>query len=234
MRLIFLSLFSLNLFALDIDDLRISFEEDGAFVTGKILTKLNNGLHFLEKERDFQNTLLIAIHGRATEGYEWVYPLINLDKKNNRISFYRWNTIGCPNEAIRKISLEIDRLKERYKKIVLVGHSYGGLVVSKILTDDFNSKVEGHFVAAPLKGNFLIRTFCGYTPPRKINENNLGFNWMTIKELDGEFRNLKSDPQLLEIEGVVAKRLPEEYNGNRLGHNWSISWLTDHLNSKQN
>jgi hypothetical protein len=108
------------------------------------------------------------------------------------------------------------------------------LVVSKILTDDFDFKVEGHFVAAPLKGNFLIRTFCGYTPPRKINKNNLGFNWMTIKELDGEFRNLKSDPQLLEIEGVVAKRLPEEYNGNRLGHNWSISWLTDHLNSKQN
>ena len=92
MRLIFLFLFSLNLFALDIDDLRTSFENDGAFVAGKILTKLNNGLHFLEKERDFQNTLLIAIHGRGTEGYEWVYPLINLDKKNNRLSFYRWNT----------------------------------------------------------------------------------------------------------------------------------------------
>ena len=106
--------------------------------------------------------------------------------------------------------------------------------IKKILTDDFDSKGEGHFVAAPLKGNFLIRTFCGYTPPRKINKNNLGFNWMTIKELDGEFRNLKSDPQLLEIEGVVAKRLPEEYNGNRLGHNWSISWLTDYLNSKKN
>ena len=119
MRLIFLFLFSLNLFALDIDDLKTSFEKDGAFVAGKILTKLNNGLHFLEEERDFQNTLLIAIHGRGTEGYEWVYPLINLDKKNNRLSFYRWNTIGCPNEAIRKISLEIDRLKEKYKKIVM-------------------------------------------------------------------------------------------------------------------
>ena len=65
---------------------------------------------------------------------------------------------------------------------------------SKILTDDFDCKVEGHFVAAPLKG-YLIRTFCGYTPPRKINKNNLGFNWMTIKELDGSL-NLKSDPQL--------------------------------------
>ena len=73
MRLIFLFLFSLNLFALDIDDLRTSFEKDGAFVAGKILSKLNNGLHFLEKERDFQNSLLIAIHGRGTEGYEWVY-----------------------------------------------------------------------------------------------------------------------------------------------------------------
>ena len=108
--------------------------------------------------------------------------------------------------------------------------------VSSLLSEDFDL-IFGDFkisIALALKGNFLIRTFCGYTPPRKINENNLGFNWMTIKELDGEFRNLKSDPQLLEIEGVVAKRLPEEYNGNRLGHNWSISWLTDHLNSKQN
>ena len=52
---------------------------------------------------------------------------------------------------------------------------------------------------------------------------------MTIKELDGEFRNLKSDPQLLEIEGVVAKRLPEEYNGNRLGHNWSLSWVAEKI-----
>ena len=57
MRLIFLFLFSLNLFALNIDDLRTSFEKEGPFVAGRVLTKLNNGLHFLENERDFQNTL---------------------------------------------------------------------------------------------------------------------------------------------------------------------------------
>jgi predicted alpha/beta hydrolase family esterase len=233
MRLFFLLSLSLDLFTLNIDDLRKSFEEEGPFASGKILTKLNNGLHFLEEERDFQTTLLIAIHGRATEGYEWVYPLINLDNKNNRLSFYRWNTFGCPNEATRLISLEINRLKEKYKKIILIGHSYGGLVVSKILTNDFDTKIEGHFVASPIKGNFLLRTFCGYTSPKKINKKNQGFNWMTIKELDGEFKNLKLDPQLFEIEGVIAKRLPEEYNDNKLGHNWSISWLTDHLNSKQ-
>ena len=37
--------------------------------------------YIFSKKRGFQNTLLIAIHGRGTEGYEWVYPLINLDKK---------------------------------------------------------------------------------------------------------------------------------------------------------
>ena len=56
---------------------------------------------------------------------------------------------------------------------------------------------------------------------------------MTVKELDGAFKNLKTDTQIQKIEGVSAFRLPEEYKGNKLSHNWSISWVIDNLNSKQ-
>ena len=54
---------------------------------------------------------------------------------------------------------------------------------------------------------------------------------MTQKHLDGAFKDLRTDTQIQNIEGVSAVRLPEEYKGNTLSHNWSISWLVDFLNS---
>ena len=54
---------------------------------------------------------------------------------------------------------------------------------------------------------------------------------MTQKDLDGAFKDLKIDTQIQKIEGVSAVRLPEEYKGNTLSHNRSISWLADFLNS---
>ena len=37
------------------------------------------------------------------------------------------------------------------------------------------------------------------------------------------------DPQEVEIEGSIVTRLPDKYKNNRLGHNWSISWVVDHI-----
>ena len=50
-----------------------------------------------------------------------------------------------------------------------------------------------------------------------------------IKELDGAFRDLSLDPQEVEIENSRVIRLPETYKGNKLGHNWSISWVADEI-----
>ena len=30
--------------------------------------------------------------------------------------------------------------------------------------------------------------------------------------------------------GCNVKKLPETYNGRKLGHNWSISWVADEIN----
>ena len=44
------------------------------------------------------------------------------------------------------------------------------------------------------------------------------------------FKNLKEDPQNVKILGSIVTRLPQSYKKNKLGHNWSISWVVDQLN----
>ena len=49
------------------------------------------------------------------------------------------------------------------------------------------------------------------------------------KKLDGIFMALPYDPQIVEIENSNVTRLPEKYKENKLGHNWSISWVVDKI-----
>jgi hypothetical protein len=88
-----------------------------------------------------------------------------------------------------------------------------------------------HIVASGISGDPRLNSFCGYRPPNKISSNITAFHWMTQKHLDGSFKDLKTDTQIQKIRGVSAVRLPEEYKGNTLSHNRSISWLVDFLNS---
>ena len=37
------------------------------------------------------------------------------------------------------------------------------------------------------------------------------------------------DPQVVQIKDSKIIRLPETYKGNKLGHNWSISWVADEI-----
>ena len=55
------------------------------------------------------------------------------------------------------------------------------------------------------------------------------FQWRTIKELDGAFNSLDYDPQIIDLKGSTIIRLPETYNGRRLGHNWSLSWVAEEI-----
>lgn len=63
---------------------------------------------------------------------------------------------------------------------------------------------------------------CERSPPVTLRQ------WRTLQHLDGAFEDLATDPQVVELPGEVT-RLPERYRGHRLGHNWSISWVVDHL-----
>jgi hypothetical protein len=55
--------------------------------------------------------------------------------------------------------------------------------------------------------------------------------WRTQKELDGAFSSLDFNPQVVDWRGEVIE-LPDSYRGHRLGHNWSISWVSDQLKAQ--
>ena len=71
---------------------------------------------------------------------------------------------------------------------------------------------------------------CEYLPPSRVPDNSELYEWRTLKKIDGIFKNLNFDPQNIEILGSNVKRLPETYKNNKLGHNWSLSWVADELN----
>ena len=103
------------------------------FNSGRSLISLDNGLHYLEEELDIQNILFIGVHGSDSEGYEWVYPLITLDNKQNLVSFFRYNDNLCPNRAYAILFSEINSALDQNKNIdqvVLMGHSYGAMIIA--------------------------------------------------------------------------------------------------------
>ena len=211
-----------------------NFAKDGdVFQSGKSLIALSYGLHDLEQSTLDQQTLIIGVHGSNSRGYEWVYPLTTLNNEVNLVSFFRWNDDACPGPSITSLYTFIDAKFDEnpsLEKVVLLGHSYGGLLVAAF-TDKWDKEIalEAHSIAAPLKGMGVLNNICDYQIPVSISPGISFYEWRTIKELDGAFRDLDFDPQEVKIENSRVTRLPETYKGNKLGHNWSISWVADEI-----
>ena len=214
---------SLNNFSID----------DDVFESGKSLISLSYGLHDLEQATSDQQTLLIGVHGSNSRGYEWVYPLATLNKEANLVSFFRWNDDACPGPSITSLYTFIDAKFDEnpnLERVVLLGHSYGGLLVAAFIDKwDKEIPLEAHSIAAPLKGMGALNNICDYQIPVSISPDISFYEWRTIKELDGAFKDLDFDPQEVEIENSRVIRLPETYKGNKLGHNWSVSWVADEI-----
>ena len=207
--------------------------EDDVFALGEGLMSVSYGLHLLEEQSANQGTLLIGVHGSASRGYEWIYPLKTMDDTETLTSFYRWNDNGCPKPSYQSLKSSIEsmlNLNPGLKKVVIVGHSYGAILTSMFSSDWTNEvPVTLHLIAGPLAGISLSNTPCLYKPPSEINKNVGFYEWRTIKELDGAFKDLDFDPQEIDLLGSNVRRLPETYNGRKLGHNWSISWVADEI-----
>ena len=176
---------------------------------------------------------MIGVHGSNSRGYEWVYPLQILDKDTNLISFFRWNDKGCPKPSVISL-LKILKSKidanPQIERVVLLGHSYGGLLVTAFAeTWDSKLPLEIHSIASPLLGMGGLSSICEYWPPDSLNTGVTLHQWRTVQELDGAFKDLDFDPQVVEIKDSSVTRLPETYKGNKLGHNWSISWVADEI-----
>jgi hypothetical protein len=87
--------------------------------------------------------------------------------------------------------------------------------------------LEVHVVASPLLGNDLLINTCNYSPIQTISSNTTLFEWRTQHQLDSVFKDFSPNPQDISIIGSSITILPDTYKGNRLGHNWSISWVAD-------
>lgn len=211
--------------------------DSDVFTSGKSLISLAFGLHDLEAITTDQKVLLIGVHGSNSRGYEWVYPLQILDKDTNLISFFRWNDKGCPKPSVILLR-EIIKTKiednPHLEKVILLGHSYGGLLVTAFSEAwGLDLPLEIHSIASPLKGMDGLSSFCEYKTPSLLAAKINLHQWRTIQELDGAFKDLDYDPQVVDIKNSSVTRLPETYKGNKLGHNWSISWVADKINNIQ-
>jgi pimeloyl-ACP methyl ester carboxylesterase len=205
---------------------------DGAKVSGKRLMSLNEGLSRVD--RVGESTLLIGVHGYRSEGYEWVHPLQRLDNNTNQVDFFRWDWSRCPAAAAAELDAAIGALLDahpRITRVVLVGHSLGGLVVADVAYAwKHKTPLEAHVVASPLLG-IGEYPHCPETPlsARVLAPNASFVQWRTRHELDTAFKDMKRDPQIVDLKDSKVTLLPETYRGQRLGHNWSLSWVADKL-----
>ena len=222
------------------DILLEDFNLDDVLNNGRDLMDLGYGINYLEDKSINQNKLFVGVHGSNSEGYEWIYPLITIDSDATLTSFFRYNDSFCPNSAYLKLNNEIDNIlskNQNIKEVILMGHSYGAMVVSMFSDQWINDvPLSIHTVAGPLTGpvstslrSSLFKNICNYYPPKTIMNNVNFFQWRTIKELDAAFRDLEYDPQIIDLQGSTVVRLPETYNNRRLGHNWSLSWVSEQI-----
>ena len=234
--LILMMLSTLKIQAFDIN----RFDQSNAFPMGEDLVAMPFGMQLLEANNAKANELIIGIHGGNSEGYEWIYPLWQLNQEFNQVFFYRWNDKRCANANNAELVNQIDSLLDNYpgvKKIKILSHSYGGthllysldLIDQRIANKNQDLKIEIHFIASLLSPPLLLRLGCQFKTDFKDEYSMDIYNWKTIQEIDGAFRNYRKDPQEVSISSASQTRLPEVYNGRKLGHNWSISWVADQI-----
>ena len=200
---------------------------------GERLIDLPYGLNTLEANQDVAQEIFIAVHGAGSEGYEWIYPIKTIDSKQKHMYFYRWHDNGCFQSSAVELANEINNLLSQnnsFKKVSLIGHSYGGILVTHVLKLwNAATPLEVHVVASPLLGTSTLKGICGYEPIEMLPNNTSLFEWRTQHQLDSAFKDLSEDPQQINIKGSLVTVLPEKYKGNRLGHNWSISLSLIHI-----
>jgi len=145
--------------------------------------------------------------------------------------FYRWPDNNCFQNSAENLKNEITEIlnqDDSIKKIILMGHSYGGILVTHLLKNwNLITPLEIHVVASPLLGTPMLNSMCGYEPISLIPKNSVLYEWRTQHKLDNVFKDLSEDPQKIELQESYVTTLPETYKSNRLGHNWSISWVAD-------
>ena len=205
---------------------------DRIFSSGRYLIDHENGLHLIDAGQKQNDTIFVAVHGFRSQGYEWIYALKKMTATNNRTYFYRWDWTRCPDQASSNLYNKLKDLlilEPQIKHVTLFGHSYGGSIVTGISGMPNLGSIEIHSIAGALIPMKRLKKNCPYFLGFQ-NHKSLypHFQWRTVKDQDGAFKNLPFDPQVIEIDGSKIIQLPSKrLDGSRLGHNRSITWVID-------
>ena len=209
--------------------------DEGVMESGAKLMALPLGLHPLETHSESSSGLLIGVHGYRSRGYEWVYPLQTIDNDETTAMFFRWDFSKCPHTSAKQlVELLTEMLGEQedIERITIVGHSLGGVLVSTMVSEwKIKLPTDFHVVAAPLGGENPRLKECGDVLPDRILPTIRFFQWRTQHKLDGAYKDLEVDPQVVSIDGSLAITLPKTYRERRLGHNWAVSYVAERIAS---
>lgn len=207
--------------------------DEGVMESGAKLMSLPFGLHPLETHDDSSTGLLVGVHGYMSRGYEWVYPLQTIDNDETTAMFFRWDFSKCPHTSAKQLVESLAEMlgkQEDIERVTIVGHSLGGVLVSTMVSEwKIKLPTDFHVVAAPLGGENPRLKECGSVLPERILPTIRFFQWRTQHKLDGAYKDLEIDPQVVSIDGSLAITLPKTYRERRLGHNWSVSYVADRI-----
>ena len=206
----------------------------------KLIGKPFGLIHIINDKTNNDSTLIIAVHGYKSEGYEWVHFLNRFSEHYSNVYFYRYDWNNCPDKIGVEFASKIDSVLHEYddiSSIQVFGHSYGGLVITYAASEiESKKEIRLNTLASPLAGYPRIMDDCDpqYTDENVLQYTNWDSNishhqWRTQKEQDGAFRNMSYDPQDIALYNSTITELPDSMDGHRLGHNWSVSWVTDYL-----
>ena len=130
------------------------------------------------------------------------------------MTYFKWSplVLNCLAEDTEFLINFLETQGQSYETITILGHSLGGVLLGKVL-ESVNTKVPivAHIIASPLAGIAPTNKICEYQPPKAIQENIELYEWRTIKKIRWSIFGTAFDPQVVDIKGSIATRLPERY-----------------------
>ncbi|MBA65570.1 MAG: hypothetical protein CMG55_07195 [Candidatus Marinimicrobia bacterium] len=195
------------------------------------------GLHKLEGYSIIDSSFgIILVHGYypstwETKGYEWNKAIHQTADLGRPIWWLRYRWFDCPEKSVAMLSNSINNLieqKTHLDSLWIIGHSLGGFIVSHFAENwEKNFPITIHAIASPLKEiNRKSKKCILNGKSNYIFNNSINYNqWRTQYKQDGAFKHLDKDPQDVILHNGNYIILPKEWDGKRIGHNYSIQWV---------
>ena len=205
------------------------------------LIQRSNGFHRLNGVFVNDSSFgVIVVHGSypsewQTKGYEWVEPLTTLSEKNIPIWFFKYDWTKCIDQSTNYLHEQLEPFLDEHiylDSLWIIGHSMGGILTALLAEQwDLKTPITIHSIAASLGGyNKEFPNCDNFQRDQYIIKDNVNFTqWKTVKEQDGIFKKMDYDPQIVSLIRGKSNLLPSQWNGIRIGHNFSINWVCKNI-----